>query len=622
MSLRKAITAVFLAAVCASPAVAYDATQTFWDGGFGVPGPVTDWGDTFEISNDMNFYYNTGKLVLANNIIGEGDAQPVGSLDAAIIVQTGDIDGDNDEDIIAASTGTGIGQVVWYENIDEGVFDSTPHFIKDMPYPSIYATDVDGEDGVDIIICNDFVSPNVFWYENDGSGNFTEHGIGSGYNSVDAPGAADFDDDGDIDIVASARNGAGGIRWYENDGNENFTTHAITSPPYYGQNEPFIPTGDINGDDDIDFCLVRTNNAAVDWWENDLDGTGNFILHSIAISYTDPVHPWLADMDMDTDLDIVTSSSGLGSVDWWENDGNGNFGGTANSIASGYPEAAHFAVIDLDYDGDQDVMTASTGGDTLDWWESTDFGDTFTHGEFYTGYDGAYGCWLGDVKGFGLRNALSTARDADLVNWFKLTGDYRETGTLTSSILDIGEITYDHEWKRIIWSSDLPSSTSISFRVRSSNNPGNMGSWSSPITMSGTVLRTILTGDTRYFQYEATLNSPEGGNTPELYDVTVVYGEVTGIEDDGPNGIPKAFSLSQPFPNPAIDGTTIAFALPRACDVDLSLYDIKGRKLKTLARGDYQPGEYSVEVAGLTGGIYLYRLEAGDFADTKKVVVK
>jgi len=524
-------TLVFAALV---PVLAFglSAEQTNWSGGWGVTGPVTDWGNTFDISYDINFYYHSGMLVLAYHLSTEGQRRNISTLDAAIIAQSGDVDGDGDIDVIAASTGEGVGKVVWYENFSNGDFeDGIPNLIKELPYPSIYSTDVDLDDDVDIILCNDFVDPNVFWYENDGVGNFTEHGIGGGYYSVDAPGCADFDGDGDMDIVASARNGAGGVRWYENDGSENFTEHAITAPPYYGQNEPFLPTGDIDGDGDIDFCLVRTNHHYVDWWENDLDGTGTFILHEIAGGYTSPVHPWLADIDRDRDLDMVTSSAGLGTVDWWENDGAGNFGATPHVIAPTYPNAAHFTVLDVDYDGDYDVVTASAGDNALDWWQNMDDGATFTQARFQSDYAGAHGCWVDDIKGQGLPIAIATASVADSVDYFNIIAGYRNSGELTSSILDTETRTDSEQfWGAIRWTDETPANTYVSFNVRSSNDWENMGEWSAAITESGTNMRNYLDDNTRYFQYKANL-STGGDDTPTLYDVTVNWHITTGVSD-------------------------------------------------------------------------------------------
>jgi hypothetical protein len=524
----RAVTLIIVTLSFPSLSAGYSAEQTDWSGGWGVSGPVTDWGDTFEMSYDINFYYASGKLVLAYNLLTEGERKNIASLDVASIVQSGDVDGDGDIDVIAAVYDSTLGKVVWYENLGSGLFASTPHLIIEVQYPSYYSVDVDRDSDVDIVVCSDYVHPNVFWYENDGTGHFTEHGIGDGYYNVDAPGCDDLDDDGDMDIIASARNGnIGGVRWYENDGSENFTEHEITAAPYFGQNEPFIPTGDIDGDDDIDFCLVRTNQHYVDWWENDLDGTGTFVLHEISGGYTSPVHPWLADLDRDGDLDIVTSSDGLGTVDWWENDGAGNFDSSPHVIAPNYPNAQHFAVLDVDYDGDEDVLTASAGDNALDWWQNMDDGEDFIQGRFQSDYAGACGCWADDITGQGIPIALATARVGDSVDWFQIIAGYRDSGELMSSILDIGDISdYDQYWGDIQWTADTPAYTDVSFCVRSSNDWGDMREWSPTITESGANLSDYLEPNTRYFQYKVNLTTGDA-DTPTLYDVTVYWHEAT-----------------------------------------------------------------------------------------------
>lgn len=512
---------IFCIIVMTSLVFSESASQTTWIGGWGVEGPVTEFGNAFYISDNINYYYNEGKLVLAYNLASEGKREHIGELTSAIIVQTGDVDEDWDVDVVAASTGDS-GKIVWFENLGGGNYDPAYKMIKELPYPSYYVSDIDEEDGIDIVLCNDYVSPNVFWYENDGMGNFTEWGIGSGYNSVDAPGTADFDNDGDIDIVASARNGAGGIRWYENNGSENFTTHIITEPPYYGQNEPFIPTGDIDKDGDLDFVIVRTNYHNVDWWENRLipDGDVSFQLHSIQSGYTSPVHPWLADLDQDGDDDIVTTSSGLGSVDWWENDGSGNF--THHVISDSYPNAQHFAVVDVDYDGDYDIVTASAGDNALDWWENINRAEDFQQGRFFSDYNGAKGVWVGDIMGNGLPIVVSTASGLGSIDWFKIQAGYRDSGYLTSSILDTEKQPDQYlDWGRIYWSGDEPYDSNITFQVRASNDPENMGDWSDEIDVSGVDLSDYISDNMRYMQYKVNLYN--GGTTPTLYEVTIYW---------------------------------------------------------------------------------------------------
>ncbi len=93
-------------------------------------------------------------------------------------------------------------------------------------------------------------------------------------------------------------------------------------------------------------------------------------------------------------------------------------------------------------------------------------------------------------------------------------------------------------------------------------------------------------------------------------------------EEENEGNIPTEFALYPAVPNPSTGNSTISFALPRESEVELALYDIKGRKLSVLTEGEYQPGEYEVSVNDFNSGIYIYDLRAGDFADTKKLVVK
>ncbi|MCP4230698.1 MAG: T9SS type A sorting domain-containing protein, partial [bacterium] len=86
--------------------------------------------------------------------------------------------------------------------------------------------------------------------------------------------------------------------------------------------------------------------------------------------------------------------------------------------------------------------------------------------------------------------------------------------------------------------------------------------------------------------------------------------------------IPKTFSLSEAYPNPSTGTAIIKFALPYACSIDLSLYDVKGRRITTLAEGRHQIGRHSITVTVLSGGVYLYKLEADEFSDVKKMVVR
>jgi len=95
----------------------------------------------------------------------------------------------------------------------------------------------------------------------------------------------------------------------------------------------------------------------------------------------------------------------------------------------------------------------------------------------------------------------------------------------------------------------------------------------------------------------------------------------TGVEEVSET--PTEFSLSLNYPNPFNPSTTIAYALPRDSYVKLEVFNLLGERVSTLRDGLQDAGYHSVtfNAKGLPSGIYFYRLNAGDFVETKKLVL-
>jgi hypothetical protein len=87
--------------------------------------------------------------------------------------------------------------------------------------------------------------------------------------------------------------------------------------------------------------------------------------------------------------------------------------------------------------------------------------------------------------------------------------------------------------------------------------------------------------------------------------------------------IPERYSLSQNYPNPFNPQTAIEFALPKASEVKLSVYDVSGRLVTILTEGTYQAGIYTMVWNGsnLASGVYFYELRAGEFSAIHKCVL-
>ncbi|MFO7447470.1 MAG: T9SS type A sorting domain-containing protein, partial [Ignavibacteriaceae bacterium] len=98
---------------------------------------------------------------------------------------------------------------------------------------------------------------------------------------------------------------------------------------------------------------------------------------------------------------------------------------------------------------------------------------------------------------------------------------------------------------------------------------------------------------------------------------------VTHIKETKNKLVPSNYMLSQNYPNPFNPSTTISFALPEAGNVKLTVYNIIGQQVAVLLNGFRSAGSYNIQwdAAGLSSGMYLYRLEAGSNVITKKMTL-
>jgi hypothetical protein len=100
-------------------------------------------------------------------------------------------------------------------------------------------------------------------------------------------------------------------------------------------------------------------------------------------------------------------------------------------------------------------------------------------------------------------------------------------------------------------------------------------------------------------------------------------GVVSGLGNGNITELPASFKLNQNYPNPFNPSTTISFEMPKADLVELKVFDMLGREVATLVSGLKQPGTYKVDfdASGLSSGVYIFRLKAGDFIASKKMTL-
>jgi len=96
---------------------------------------------------------------------------------------------------------------------------------------------------------------------------------------------------------------------------------------------------------------------------------------------------------------------------------------------------------------------------------------------------------------------------------------------------------------------------------------------------------------------------------------------VTDVEDE--ETIPTVFKLEQNYPNPFNPSTLIKFAVPERSNVLIKIYDILGSEVATLVNEEMDAGWYenNFNAVGLSSGVYLFRMKAGKFISTKKMIL-
>ena len=94
----------------------------------------------------------------------------------------------------------------------------------------------------------------------------------------------------------------------------------------------------------------------------------------------------------------------------------------------------------------------------------------------------------------------------------------------------------------------------------------------------------------------------------------------TGVAADE---LPLRTYFGQNFPNPFNPTTIIGYALAAPVHVTIRVYDVSGREVMTLVDTDMEPGRYeeTLDAVGLAGGVYFARMTAGDYTETKKLVL-
>jgi hypothetical protein len=361
----------------------------------------------------------------------DGNANPswtASDIDANAVsarsVFAADMDGDGDMDIISASYSDST--IAWYENT--ATFSLDPSWTSSdlatsvSGAASVFAADMDGDGDMDIVSAS-MNDDTIAWYENDGAANpsWTAADIDTNADGAYDVHVADMDNDGDLDILSASQSDHT-IAWYENNNGDgsswsaaNIDTNAASAKSVFA--------ADMDNDGDMDILSASYNDDTIAWYENDGASNPSWTASDIVTDADGAWSVFAADMDNDGDMDIVSASTLDDTIAWYENDGAADPSWAASDIATSADGARSVFVADMDGDGDMDILSASLFDDTIAWYENDGTSDpSWTASDIAESADGARSVFAADMDNDGDMDILSASQIDNTIAWYENDG--------------------------------------------------------------------------------------------------------------------------------------------------------------------------------------------------------
>lgn len=591
--------------------------QTDWSSGPGEEGPVPQWLNSFYIGSGVDIS-QPGFMKLGTGVVSYEENIVSPDFGAYGIVSPGDFDGDGDIDIICDDMDQ------WkfnlFENLDGAGTQWQEHYLFDMPWIPNKGTevvDLDSDGDLDLLTATGGYF--TFWENSDGTGlNWIQNNL----RSEELGDAAeilslDIDKDGDLDVIGSDNSRFHFYLAWENiDGNghqweEHIIDQSDDSWPMY------IETADIDSDDDVDLFFINRNCSPsyTGWYE--YLGSWTWEKHVVT---TAPMAQSLSTADYDNDGDMDYAVAIGSSCRIWENlDGTGGDWEFHNCPGIAGFRILHLHSLDIDYDGDIDIITSGRQNNTDDLliiFENLDGrGIRWGRYDLKTEHAIVFFRGIADINKDGYIDIIGSVISSisSGVVWCDVMGP-AHTGWIESAILDVTEYPL---WENISWISDEPTGTDVSFLLRTSNDPEDMGAWCDTISNPGD-LTGYIDSTHRYIQYIACLTTDSDEYAPVLDEVNLVWSS-SGIEAEGEYQN-LAISVS---PNPSCNEVFITVPAWGNDVAEVSIYDISGKLVRVITDRVNEVFHWNFRSPSgqiVPVGTYIVRCVSGDMSSTARLV--
>ena len=370
----------------------------------------------------------TGKVFWLQNLLPQGQGfalRPVADgLNYPVAVHAVDLNHDDRLDIVAPTRDDG--RVLWFQNNGDGSAFAARVAAQNLPGSvAVHSGDMDGDGRIDIITAAEDTNQ-IVWLRNNGAQPpaFEPRTVSSGPQPP--PGqdfakgvfVADIDDDGDPDVVFASEQ-QNKVGWYENSGRgSSFTEHVIATDMLHAKS---VWAEDIDWDGDLDILATAAESGVVALYENRRGTPAAFAAHVINGGAMGAHSVTVADMDRDGDWDILSASRDDNKVLLYPNLASHRtalFDPQTQFVVSTYREPRMAAGVDLDNDGDQDIVSIA---DQVLAWQRNDGGlpPSFTRFVITEGLEGGRWVHAADIDADGDKDLVIADTTANRILWFE-----------------------------------------------------------------------------------------------------------------------------------------------------------------------------------------------------------
>ena len=453
---------------------------------------------------------------------------------------------------------------------------------------------------------------NNLLFKNDGNGVFTQIISGSIVNDGGESRAcawSDYNRDGYLDLFVCNQDNQNNFL-YRNNGNGTFTRITTGSIVNNGGWSRGCMWGDYDNDNLPDLYVVNYQGQTNFLYHNNRNETFTRITSGPAVNDIDwgSTCNW-ADYDNDSFLDLYVTNNNSTNK-FYRNNGDGTFTSIISSISnwSGYSYTSNWS--DYDNDGWIDLFIPVYGSYNRLYKNLGGVNMTLILSEIISleGGTSIGGAW-GDYDNNGKIDLFATNTASNTVNY--LYKNIGQTGNYIICKLKGCQSNRSGIGSRIkVYAGDLR----LIREVSSGNAAGNM-LWQHFGLGSKTIIDSIIVSwpfgtDNRFHKL-----------TNVNVNQSIVIDECTiGIIS---SEIPVKYELKQNYPNPFNPTTQIEYSLLKPGNVNISVYDISGKLIRTLVNSYQSTGTYRENFDGvnLSSGIYIYKIETGEFSDIKKMIL-